>query len=132
MKSIVGAHVPDSAVIDCLKGAGWSSDQAMDKWYSNGWDSKYPAPVAKALFPSCTGNISDKNVETFFYQYSTPKDGTGVIADEALEKFITDMQVALDDPVTLALAFAGSCAGQQYTFPEFKKLCNELKVDSMT
>jgi len=46
-----------------------------------------------------------------FYKYSSPQDGTGVIADDAFEKFITDMGVALEDPITLALAFAGNCQG---------------------
>tara|TARA_B110000285_G_C14966977_1_gene534573 strand:- start:681 stop:857 length:177 start_codon:yes stop_codon:yes gene_type:complete len=44
LKNIVGSHVPDSAVIDCLKGSNWNADLAMDKWYQNGWDSRYPAP----------------------------------------------------------------------------------------
>ena len=83
------------------------------------------------MFPSCTGSVSDKNIDAFFYEYSTPKDGTGVIADDALEKFITDIGISVEDPVVLALACAANCAGQQYTYPEFKKLCNEIKVDNM-
>jgi len=47
LKGIVGDHVPDSAIIDCLKSVNWNSDRAMDSWYSNGWDSRYAAPVKK-------------------------------------------------------------------------------------
>ena len=44
LKSIVGTHVPDSALIDCLKGTNWNSDRAMDNWFSQGMAARYPAP----------------------------------------------------------------------------------------
>jgi hypothetical protein len=33
LKNIVGSHVPDTAVIEVLKGSNWNADSAMDKWY---------------------------------------------------------------------------------------------------
>ena len=37
----------------------------------------------------------------------------------------------MDDPITLAIAFAAGCKTTQYTYPEFKLMCNTIKVDNM-
>jgi len=42
------------------------------------------------------------------------------------------MNVSLEDPITLSIAFAGDCkTAMIWTYPEFKKMCKELKADNM-
>ena len=67
-------------------------------------------------------------MKTFFQQYSENRDTNSNIKDESLEKFITDLGLALEDILTLVMAFAAGCknVSEGYSYAEFKTMLKEL------
>ena len=71
----------------------------MDKYFSDGYDSKYP-PVVSG--PGGGGSGDSKQIEAFFNKYSS---NGATIEGEEIEKLFKDLSVDMEDAVTLLISY---------------------------
>ena len=92
----------------------------MDRWYSKGYDSKYPVP-------KISSKINEKNIKAYFDKYC---DSNGNI-EEKMGDFFQAIKVDLEDPITLMINYKmGAKTQGKLTYDEFKKGCTSLNLDT--
>lgn len=123
MKQVIGEQVPDHVVLEMLKKSKWDTNTAIGVFYSSGHAERYGAYQG-------TSNINEKNCKVLFMNYSGGSTD-GKIDGEGIQQFFTDIQVDLEDIVTVAISKLMDATQNEWTYEQFKTGCSKVGCDSV-
>jgi DCN1-like protein 1/2 len=115
--------VPDKVILTIMAQVKWDTNAAVETFFEKGYAEKYVASS------SSTSAVSESGIKTLFKSYAGKGEN---IENEGIMKFFEDLNVDVEDPLTLLISMRMEATIQgQYSFDQFKKGCMSCGADSI-